>query len=388
MNKKSYPQHKFSKYIDMEFSFNNTFQQPTVDIDDVLQDMKCDGDIMLEPRLQEYLRKRKFYKDHPEIEDYISPEQEYQISDRDRRILRQFLSGNTNIYNSNTVESYEKKKNSYDNKKYFPSKAFRDDPRVSDIERYKKENEAPINRGMFYPEKGESYYEGPTREINPMMDSRDIVGFSLDEQYNTTRKNRSNNQKYGKSDPRNNYIMSDLIDDSERIRNNSGVPMSSGIKSYSNIAEFNNNGYSLMTQEEKDNYSRQNGYGKLARNTYSEKSTMDTNNKVVIPNISQRSDRDLNTSEYHLAKFYNDPLANDSNSRCVDLETEMIRGMPQHTSKSYGYKNPSENYYQYDVQDQYNDYTNSLVNPWPRGGVPTRNDNRTVARPRTNRDIM
>jgi hypothetical protein len=376
-----------------------------VDIDDILQDMRCDGDIMLEPRLQEYLKKRKFYKDHPEIEPCISPEQEYQISDRDRKILREFLSGITNVYNSNTVETHEPKKNMYDRKKHFPSRAFRDDPRVPELEKRKAQQEAPLNRGMFYPDEGESYYEGPIREVNPMMDSRDITGFPADEQRFQPRtdhridpgretKNKQlsqyrvrNDHRYGVVDPRNDHIVSDLMGYSEPLKNSSGVPMSSNTRAYSNLAEYNTTDYRLVTPEDRDKFSRYDGYGRQGRQSFSEKSTMDTTNKVVIPGASQRSDRDLNTSDYRLAKFSTDPHADDQRYS-IDLETAMIRGMPQHTAKSYGYRNPVENYFQYDVQDQYDNFSTSLLNDWPRGGIPTRTDNHAVARPRMSRDVM
>ena len=47
-----YPKHQYSHYIDQNFSFDNrVYSGPPK--------MLCNGNIMLEPRLQEYLKKKK-----------------------------------------------------------------------------------------------------------------------------------------------------------------------------------------------------------------------------------------------------------------------------------------------------------------------------------------
>ena len=62
----------------------------------------------------------------------------------------------------------------------------------------------------------------------------------------------------------------------------------------------------------------------------------------------------------------------------------MIRGMPQHTTKSYGYRNPEEHYYDFLPADFVNENT---VESWQRGGVSTRRANKGLARQRYQRKI-
>jgi len=70
----------------------------------------------------------------------------------------------------------------------------------------------------------------------------------------------------------------------------------------------------------------------------------------------------------------------------IALETEMIRGMPRHTTKSYGYRNPFEHYFEY-LDDDFQNPDNS-VEPWHRGGEPTRFTNKKLAKQSFTREIM
>jgi len=107
-------------------NFSNRIYPSKEELVDKLKNMRCDGGIMLEPRLQEYLKKKKYYKQN-NIEPCISLEREFQISHRDKRALRAFLRGNKNIYTDKRFGFDSKRRNSkIDRKKYFPSKAFRD----------------------------------------------------------------------------------------------------------------------------------------------------------------------------------------------------------------------------------------------------------------------
>src|SRR5690349_15473154 len=83
--------------------------------------MMCDGNIMLEPRLQEYLRKKQYYKAN-DIEPMISLEKEYQITQTDIKLLRSFLSGKRDIYSR---DNYNQTLQTKTKKAYFPSKDFR-----------------------------------------------------------------------------------------------------------------------------------------------------------------------------------------------------------------------------------------------------------------------
>ena len=70
----------------------------------------------------------------------------------------------------------------------------------------------------------------------------------------------------------------------------------------------------------------------------------------------------------------------------IDTETDMIRGMPTRTLKSYGFRNPEEHYY--DFIDPAFQNSNNTVMEFPRGGEQTRGANKKAARSIYNRDVM
>src|SRR5438067_2510441 len=106
---------KYSQYFDNNFNFNNIVENKYEDINSK-KNMYCDGDIMLEPRLQEYLKKKKFHKEN-NIEPCISIEQEFRITLTDKKLLRAFLKGKKDIYNNNKYNLNIKNKNK---KRFFP----------------------------------------------------------------------------------------------------------------------------------------------------------------------------------------------------------------------------------------------------------------------------
>ncbi len=197
----SYPRHEFSHFIDPETSFSNKVKYPSkATLVDGLKNMRCDGGIMLEPRLQEYIKKKKFYRDN-NIKPCVSLESEFQIVDRDKKLLRAFLTGRRDMYNQESRGGKEfsqfKTEGRGAKKPFFPSREFRDDPRVPDIDKMKpSKTEKVPNRGMFYPDKKNGlYYEDPVSGADPMLDARD---FEKDDWIN--RHYRSNNDRSRPSD--------------------------------------------------------------------------------------------------------------------------------------------------------------------------------------------
>ena len=444
----NYPDHKYSNHIDQNFSFSNRVYPSNEDMVDKLKNMRCDGGIMLEPRLQEYLKKKKYYKEN-NIMPCVKLENEFQITSRDKKALRAFLRGKRDMYRPNSKYS-EFNQEGPRRKQHFPSRSFRNnDPRVQKL---KKENRniKPTNMGMFAPERGESFYEGPTRKMDNVMDSRDLVGsshtftdpvFGLDGTehdklggpmgYNSmggdnkyeltgtgfdlddTRFDPRSNpriypgpEKYNKyssqyridpsspnnsppnnscpnnscpntsypPDPRNNYIISEMT---KKNTENTG--------NYSAFnAEDSNKGYKLLNESVSDILKKNKRYGEFSQPSFSEKSDMDLNHKMVIPHMAQHSRKNLNTASYQMMPYISErqPIKD------AELETSLIRGMPSANAsrKSYGYRQPEENYFQY-IDDDFQNPDNS-VEGWIRGGVSTRRDNKSLAKQNVYRDIM
>jgi hypothetical protein len=100
-------------------------------IDD-LEDVMCKGNMMLEPRLQEYLKKRTYYKKN-NIKPSIPLEEEFMITSDDLKRLRLFLKGDKGIYESHRQEEFIDSNEclGYNDKNkfnFFPSREFKNDP--------------------------------------------------------------------------------------------------------------------------------------------------------------------------------------------------------------------------------------------------------------------
>ena len=169
-NSNQYPNHEFSKYIDNDFSFSNRVDcKPKETLVQMLQFNTMDGGIMLEPRLQEYIKRRKFYQDN-NIKPSVSAEREFMITPRDLRAIKSYFKGQQKNYGYIDVDN-----DSDDNsKKYFPSKSFRDnDSRVQKLKRTNRD-EKLVNRGMFVPDKNQHYYDEPAKPVDDILDGRDL----------------------------------------------------------------------------------------------------------------------------------------------------------------------------------------------------------------------
>jgi hypothetical protein len=430
----NYPYHKHSKFIDPQFSFSNKVYPSKVDMVDRLKNMRCDGNIMLEPRLQEYLKKKKFYKEN-NISSCIKPEDEFQISHKDKMMLREFFKGKKNLYDYDNKKFNEGQKNRRTKKKCFPSKAFRDgDPRVPQLKN-KNINDEPINRGMFYPEKDGTYYATDTKPLDPIMDARDFTtqlspystnnsmstvpdhhvsdigannrsymnlepldnGWDMDdtgfdprvdprmnpgvEKYNKHKSQFRINPQHNKSfadqdpDPRNKFIVSDL--------SHSPDPYSGGLNTeWGNYNNTTNKHKNHKIIDNNNILSKGTSYGEMATPTFSGQSELDFDNKKFIPQTTSNSKKYINSSCYTTMPF----ISQTNSGMNTELESSLIRGTPHNTTKSYGYRNPSEHYYDF-IEDDFQNPDNT-VEPWgPRGGESTRRNNKALAKQTKYRDF-
>ena len=355
---------KFSGYFDQNFNFNNKVS-PQPPSQDRLQNVICEGNIMLEPRLQEYLKKKRYYRDN-QIEPCISAEKEFQISTSDLKILRSFLNGNKKIYNKKV---YNKLVSTKEEKPSFPSSKFKDDKRVPKIEKSTQRFDIPPNRGMFVPDKHERHYDDVVKPDNKMLDARDFPeyvyqgnGFDssamrfnprLDpkidpgkeeknkyesqfrvppnpykrEERDSRQENNFDLYKGSPNDPRNRHIISDFSDNDF---NDMGA----------NYGSINDNDMSANygSINDNDTHHTDDRYGRDTIPKYSMRSEMDVENKMVIPNISSSGKKELSTGLYRL----NAPMAMDTTRqfRDCELESDLVRGMPSSRpkNKSYGYR--------------------------------------------------
>lgn len=286
---------QYQKYFNNNFNFNNEVMNEKMS-GSCLQ-MKCENNIMLEPRLQEYIKKKKTYKKSGFV-PCISLEKQYQITEMDIKVMKAFLKGNKQIYGKYFITDNIERAKDFDeeNKNFFPSRHFEKDPRVPDIKKpcYDK----PVNMGMFADENtGSPYFLNETIQNKKSLD-----------------RYQAKHPDYNKG-----YLMSDLSDTNS------------------------------LDQFYKD---------------------------ITITHTKPKTNkRSLDTSHYNFDTQF-DPVL----SRNVKMENELMLGTPTYPrNRSYGYRNPQENYFNYLEEEP---HAVNYVEPWTRGGEVTRLDNKKMAHER------
>ena len=340
--------------------------------DGVLQNVSC-GNIMLEPRLQEYIKKRKYYKDN-NIEPSIPLEREFSITSNDKKLLRAFLGGNTNVYKQEQYEKImaEKKRNPN-----FPSSTFKEDPRV--LKPIKQENKVPLNRGMFVPDKKSRYYEDPVVEQDDkILDARDFADNSF----------KGFDVNYSKFNPRIDpkinpgYEEHDKCDSQYRISD--GSVYDSCV--YDSCAPQNKRKHHMDT---KNSYK---DYNDDPHQTYLNYDLIDDYEHNM--NRVKKSHTNINTHTHTKSqikpniKSHPDAALFNQSRINTEVESELIRGMPtmRPHNRSYGYRDTFENHFDY-IDDDFQNPDNTDL--WVRGGEATRMDNKMATKNRTYvREIM
>lgn len=374
------------------------------------KNMLLSGEVMLEPRLQEYLKKKTFYRKN-NIAPCISPELEYQITPFDKKIIKAYLSGKKDIHNPKYYDKFETKQEA--EKQYFPSREFRNDKRVPKVEKQDPYSQKPVNRGMFVPDNNDRYYEDKPSNKNMMISPRDFPPYQYDGTgYNITeskfnpridsqidpgpakyheihQKNNSqyriNPNPYSKTtdpDPRNKYIISDLLSKANKAKEEINKHNQQTQQQYSDYDDTKvYKDYKLM--DDVKNPKQESRYGQMNVPTYNAASEMDLDNKVVVPNIACNSKRGGENLNYRFETYF---ARKDHKNE--DAENE-LRGMQSYRThnRSYGYRNPEEHYFQY-IDDDFQSGDLS-VEPWVRGGEGSRMNNKAMAKNRTyTREIM
>ncbi len=348
-------------------SSKNYAQYSSDNTGSVLQNVTCKGNIMLEPRLQEYIKKRKYYKSN-NIEPTVPLEKEFSISNTDKKLLKSFLTGQNDMYKPDKYNKIisENKKSSLS----FPSSSYKEDPRV--LKPIKQESNTPINRGMFVPDNKSKYYEDPVvAPSKKFMDSRDFA------EHNFKGLNINNTNEYNVNEPKFNPRLDPKIDPGpgygDYNKCNSPMRISDG-SIYDSCAPKNRRPKVNSNSNNFDDPHQQYlNYDLLDEYDNNMKRIEDVSRKMTKPNIKSHPDSSL---------------FNKSQKRNTEIESELIRGMPTNRphNRSYGYRDTFENNFDY-IDDDFQNPDNTDL--WPRGGEPTRLENKLAAKNRTYvREIM
>jgi hypothetical protein len=340
-----------------------------------MEDIECSGGITLEPRLQEYLNKRTYYKKNNIIPS-ISLENEYQITSTDIKLLKDFLKGDKNVYTQHNQSKYAKYTdninmtdsseycngmNYEDKNTFFASREFKNDPHYKLLQKKMQRDKDAMKQRNDYS----SYtYMAPTVPIernNYVEDAFDQPQF-LDESKNIKVDNK--------------YRINFQRKDTRTYHNEPKILY----KEYPSLVQNNKVKEPVMIHDPKiDNLiGNLDSYSNHVNTNYHYKNEMDTENKIAIPNVNIKDKKYVNTSSYQPVPY----MSSKEGLRDIGAESYVKTGIPSRdtSKKSYGYKNLAEHYFDYitdDIQDP-----DHVVMPFPRGGEPTRQDNTTTARAR------
>jgi hypothetical protein len=111
----------------------------------------CNG-ILLEPRLQEYIKKKKYYKSN-NIQPGVPLEKEFDITQEDINLIKNLKSGNKNIYDNDAQEKlYIKSNDNFDIKTGFldPDEMYKADPRYKNYLVKKQREQQAIDERYAY----------------------------------------------------------------------------------------------------------------------------------------------------------------------------------------------------------------------------------------------
>lgn len=341
------------------------------------------SNITIEPRLQEYIRKKRHYREF-DIVPSISLEREFYITEDDKKIVKHYLKSNEDLFKPHEIENFTPP-NELD--QYFPTKfAKTKDPRLKVLNLTKPDISVPKNMGMFADDNVSCYPDEMLQQNLPLRThSRDMFENSqvkqktkdliedechnriLGQQHNAkrrhtiidlikdknfTNKTRSYQHPKPKSDPRLNMESTDdLIQHSikNRVEDDSSIMMQRIIDSQQ-----------MHTIPQR----------KMKQESYLDKQ-FQPNIIPGIPTIGKPK------KAQHKSTYYSDPYIMQGD-RNVDKETDMIQGLPSRMydkqSNSSSYRNPHEHYFDFigpDIQDP-----DHVVMEFPRGGYSTRLENK------------
>ena len=388
-NMGSFPEHEFSHLIDPKMSFDNSYvpdnPRDKHDLVTKLINIRCDGELTLEPRLQEYMKKKKYYRDN-NIKPCVALEKEFQITKDDVRRMKRFLNDKKDFYLPNksklSCELRHKKPS-------FPSSRFPSDTRVLKPDRPEK-HKLPANRGMFatdHPD--EFFYEDPLKQDNflfngdQMLKSDDLnnKGFSFNDTRFDPRTDPNicpgHNEEHHRKDSQFyiNWGQGNPIKKNKKkmiTRKNRYIKKQNVSSGYEDVGGYDDWDSSPGSMDEL--YSQSERYGQFSNPQQTYKS------KKSVPSISKTANRNLDMSDYNTAPY----LYGSSDLMDVEQETCLISGMPTRTKKSYGFRNPVEHQFQF-VNDEFNTPEHTVL-PFPRGGISARLQNTKTSRPYNHND--
>jgi hypothetical protein len=338
--------------------------------------------IQLEPRLQEYLRKKKFNEEN-DIEPSISVEQQFCITPFDLKMIKRHKQGKTKTYTSKRMS-----KNPHfvkANTDSFESDIdFKNDPRYQRLQRKMqshKDARTRMNNLSGINEEYTIFHESNPYDMNPekiprkiakpfessdnddlsvdendcslMMDSRDLV--------------LAPSRMGKKNDARGQYC----YNPNNKAKNPNSYHHTPKIAYKQIVTPYQVNGGLKHSRYVKDVIGNLDTYNKHLSNTYDYiQSDADLDTKTFTPGHRSNSRREMQSGYQAVPYQYGNGLPD------VSLE-DSLRGTDRDSKKkSIGFRNPFEHQFDYISSDISS--ADHSVQMWPEN---TRGDNKEMARP-------
>lgn len=360
------------------------------------------NNMMLEPRLQEYIKKKQYYKKN-NIMPVISAEQEFSINGEDVKRIKAFLKGKKNIYDHKEQDKYIEplEQQGFETD---PDEMYKCDPRFKRyLIKVGRDKEASRQRHMqgdidqryFKNILNDKYYDKVDAEYNKGK-FKDTVDENPDTIIDDFDNNCGNFDKFGDFEDRpalnSQYSRIDKLTEDYSTSNNKykyGNPLRSRSRriyeAYPPVVQKNVTIYPMKNNRPEKPPTKHcpqidkvignlETYAYKINKTYRYKSAMDDESKVVTPCLVSGGKNYINTSSYQAMPY----LGRGDGMRDISIESEITQGMASRTrpystdktidqlyleqnsglpcrgTKSYGYRNPVEHFFDYvdgDIQD-------------------------------------
>ena len=318
----------------------------------------------IEPRLTEYLRKKKFFEEN-NITPSISLEKQYSISSYDLKKIKKFMANNIELSDSDE----ETDPNFIEFEKcVFPSTQIKDKRLDRITQKNNRDKNAMILKNNI--NELEKTYDMFSRNVSSTT-SCDFAGeFTMNNTINENNDLNNDVISFFERDNNNNYMSFDNDHELKQNISNNQYNVNSRNeynKQYSQYMHYN--------QNKNANNCLGMGYKKHEyNNTTQQRGHFDIDNKVNIPS-STFSKKSITENTYDDNSSFGVPLRN------IDYENYIKYGNLSNKGKSVGYDSVYNNHFQFIDSDIQNPL--HVVNNRP---MSARLDNTKIARP-TNRTI-
>lgn len=319
---------------------------------------QCNQNIYLEPRLQEYITKKKYYKKN-NIKPDVSLEKEYNITKGDVRLMGAFLKGDRDMYEDKRQEEYygDETREIAQQFETDPDEMFKSDPRFKNYQTKMSRDKKAMKQRHEYNNLEQDYENafGPiTANVANERDNEEYLNIKQSQPFTAGGRDFGYNSRYKYTDgeytsPRmyGNAVPEIQYKDHIQYKQNN-VPVRPPIDHNPELANV---------------LDKLDTYGQNLNGTYQNYSKFDTDLKVPAPKMK--------TNRPVPYMGMGGSVRQQKDGRAITCR------YPQYNSKakSNGFSNPSEHYFDYisnDISDPDHTCTNRSIS--------TRLDNQTTAK--------